>query len=142
MFIAVDTWLGGAEHWLDREDRALLGLVGGYPTVYRQFIANVTARGAASDVFALPLSSTAAARVLEELGVVADVVYIDASHDLDDVSADLRNYWRLLRAGGLMFGDDYHPSWPGVVESVDAFCARHRLSQELADGRWLVRRPS
>lgn len=68
-FICIDTWLGSSEHWLADDDRQELGLRGGYPTLYRQFVFNVLAAGASIDVFPLPLTSTSAATVLEHLGV-------------------------------------------------------------------------
>ena len=137
-FVAVDTWLGSSEHWLGAKDRARLRLRGGYPDLYRQFVFNLLALGA-EDVFPLPMTSTAAAVVLRELGVRADLVYIDAGHEEDDVRADLANYSALLLPGGVMFGDDYEPTWPGLVRAVDTFARRRRRKLEHAGGVWVIR---
>ena len=67
-----------------------------------------------------------AARVLAEKNVQADAIYIDGSHDYHDCATDLRDYWPLVRHGGVLFGDDYQ-AWPGVTRAVDEFVAQHRL---------------
>jgi hypothetical protein len=141
-FICVDTWLGSnAEIWLDPEVRASLRLEGGYPTMFRQFVANVVSRDAQDVVYPLPMTSTAAARVLERLGIVADVVYIDAGHEYEDVAADVRLYWPLLRPGGLMFGDDFEERWPGIQRAVVQFACRHGLALETQEEKWLLPKP-
>ena len=138
-FIAVDTWLGSAEHWLGAKDRARLGLRGGYPDLYRQFVFNLLELGA-DDVFPLPMTSTAAARVLRELGVRADLVYVDAGHEEEEVSADLANYSTLLSPAGVMFGDDYHSDWPGLVRAVDDFARLHSSALEREGRVWVIHR--
>jgi predicted O-methyltransferase YrrM len=55
-------------------------------------------------------------------GVVADFIYLDASHDELSVSQDLRAYWPLLRTGGVMAGDDFS-SHEGVAKAVRRFSA-------------------
>jgi hypothetical protein len=141
-FVCVDTWLGSAaEIWLDPDTRRSLHLEGGYPTMFRQFVANVLSHGAQDVVYPLPMTSSAAAHVLERLGVMADVVYIDAGHEYEEVSADLRLYWSLLRPGGLMFGDDFAESWPGVQRAVVKFARRHGLDLETQAEKWLLPKP-
>jgi len=141
-FICVDTWLGSnAPLWFDPESRASLLLRGGYPTMFRQFVFNVQARGAEADVFPLPMTSTTAARVLRRLGVVADVVYVDGGHEEEEVATDLALYFQLLRDGGAMFGDDYHPRLSGVIRAVDRFAHEQRISLSVTDTKWLLRKP-
>ena len=50
-----------------------------------------------------------------------DFVYVDASHDRDAVLADLRLWWGKVKAGGVLCGDDFTPSYPGVIEAVRSF---------------------
>jgi len=129
-FICVDTWLGSASHWLAEE----IPLRCGHPDLYRQFVFNVLELGA--DVYPLPMTSVTAAAILGELGVLADVVYIDAGHEEIEVAADLEGFWPLLRGGGVMFGDDYHERWPGVVSAVDRFAPE----REVDGAKWLIRK--
>jgi hypothetical protein len=137
-FICVDTWLGSSEHWLGAKDRSRLRLRGGYPDLYRQFIFNLIASNA-TDVFPLPMASLAAAQVLSQLGVQADLIYVDAGHDEREVFADLSSYFPLLRAGGVIFGDDYTPDWPGLVRAVDTFFNANGLQPVIEEPTWLVR---
>ena len=137
-FVAIDTWLGSSEHWLNAKDRARLGLRGGHPDLYRQFVFNMLEHDAA-DVFPLPMSSGVAARVLAELGVRGDLIYIDASHEETEVRADISNYWLLLTPRGVMFGDDYHVGWPGVVRAVDEFTRAPSRELEIDGPVWIVR---
>jgi len=138
-FICVDTWLGSSEHWLNAKDREHLRLEGGHPTLYRQFIANVVANDASDDVYPLPLTTVAAARVLEALEISADVIYVDAGHEEAEVALDLELFRGRLRRGGVLFGDDYHERWPGVVRSVDRFCKTERRRLVVDGTKWLVR---
>jgi predicted O-methyltransferase YrrM len=140
-FIAVDTWLGSNDSLWLTDDRRLLNLNGGYPSLFPQFVANVVAHGAADRVFPLPMTSSTAARVLAALNVTADAVYLDAGHDYEDVAADLKLYWPLVRDGGVLFGDDYDHRWPGVVKAVNRFRLRHLSRLELHDAtKWLIRK--
>ncbi len=138
-FVSVDTWLGSAEQWLGAKDRARLRLTGGYPDLFRQFVFNLVESGA-TDVFPLPMASSGAATVLLELGVRADLVYLDGSHSELDVATDLESYYALLTEDGVMFGDDYHSAWPGLVRSVDSFVHSRRLELEVEGPVWIARR--
>jgi Methyltransferase domain len=141
-FVCVDTWLGSNPGiWLADDDRAQLLLRGGYPSMFRQFVRNLIEAGATEDVFPLPMTSTCGARVLERLGLEADVVYVDAGHEEEEVAADIDNYWSLLRGGGAMLGDDYDARFPGVVAAVGRIARRRHLRLETHDYLWLLRKP-
>jgi len=61
-----------------------------------------------------------------------DLIFIDGNHEFDFVLRDLQIYWKLLRPGGLLLGDDFHlrskqkhvtsPYYrPMVFEAVEQF---------------------
>ncbi len=50
-----------------------------------------------------------------------DFVFLDAAHDYQSVTADLRAWWPKIKPGGVLAGHDYVPVWGGVVEAVDEF---------------------
>ena len=105
---------------------------------------NVLAHEVSEKIFPLPMTSTAAARVLNRLGIVADLIYIDAGHEEEEVSADVNLYYELLRPGGILFGDDYHTAWPGIMSAVDAFAAKRHLNVTLSgvkNSKWVLRKP-
>jgi predicted O-methyltransferase YrrM len=49
-----------------------------------------------------------------------DFVFIDASHERDDVMADSQHALRLLTPGGVIVWDDYQAAQPGVVAALNA----------------------
>jgi len=120
--LCVDTWLGALEFWENQKDSeryVSLHHDRGYPSVYYQFLANVLYHGLQDYVIPFPQTSLIAARWLAKRGIKAGLIYIDGSHDYEDVTRDLQAYWPLLKPGGLMFGDDY--DWPDVSKAVNAF---------------------
>lgn len=93
-----------------------LKLVNGYPTVYYDFLSNVVLSGHADMIIPLPLPSSVAAKVLADHYIRAELIYIDGSHEYEDVAADIVNYRKLATTNGIMFGDDM--VWPGVKHAV------------------------
>lgn len=75
-------------------------------------------------------TSIKALGLLREENAVFDFIYVDGSHQRDDVMIDCLGAWRLLRAGGVMLMDDY--TWKPenldamrVAPAVDTFLAWH-----------------
>lgn len=119
--LCIDTWLGATE-FVDKPDldpKRGLQRLNGFPQVYYQFLANVSKSGHRDTIVPFPQTSTNAARFLKKQGVTADLIYVDASHEYEDVTQDLRSYMPLLTDGGIIFGDDYCEYWRGVVDAVD-----------------------
>lgn len=54
-------------------------------------------------------------------------VYIDGSHERDDVAADLAAWWDVLDPSGMMAGHDFDGDHPGVVEAVTGFAREREL---------------
>lgn len=89
----------------------------------------------------VPNTSAIAARFLKRLGIVADAVYIDASHEEADVYEDLVHYWELLRPQGILFGDDWHAIWYGVICAVNRFARERKLPLRVDKTQWAIRKP-
>ena len=139
--IAVDTWLGAWDHWINDEWFDHLGWDHGYPSISRKFMSNVVAEGLEQQVVPLPLDSLNSAQVLKHFGIEPDIVHLDGAHDFDAVIADLRVWWPLLKPGGLLIGDDYHDDnhWPGVRRAFDEyFMTRGLLPLEHIHGKCRV----
>jgi hypothetical protein len=147
----VDTWLGSLEFFDEslgmlssefyRQERDLR-YVNGYPSVYYQFLSNVVHTNNEGLIIPIPNTSIIASRYFKNQNVEADLIYIDASHEYDDVSLDLKAYFPLLKSGGIMFGDDYINEWFGVVRAVNEFANKYFLEIEVRENNfWILRKP-
>jgi predicted O-methyltransferase YrrM len=110
--------------------------------LYFQFLANVMHAGMHEFIVPFPNTSAIAARWLLKHEIQADLVYIDASHDEADVYNDMVDYWKTLRPGGVMFGDDWSPYWPGVVNAATRFSSERGLALHTEDVNWLLIKPA
>jgi hypothetical protein len=141
--IAVDTWLGSWDHWVNPELRKHLAFRNGYPNFFYKFMNNVRALGLQNYVVPLPLDSVNARETLRHFGLAPDMLHIDAGHDYLAVSTDIAIWWDLLRPGGYLVGDDYAPTWPGVVRAFDEFAARvFGTPVEHVDGKCIFQKPA
>lgn len=106
------------------------------------FLSNMKHLGFDRQVIPVKECSMVAAFDLEEAGVVADLIYIDAGHTFDECLGDLVSYWPLLRPGGVMIGDDYHEI-PSVAQAVRTFCSKKGLAhRDAGDGyHWTILKP-
>jgi hypothetical protein len=142
VLLAIDTFLGSPGHWdRTRPDRISdsLGLVHGWPSLYWQFLSNMVHTGHAERVVPLPQTSDNAAILVAKLRLRPDLVHIDAAHEYEPVKRDIEIYWKLLRPGGIMVGDDY--PWPGVKQAADEFAAANKLELEVINPKWILRKP-
>lgn len=63
-----------------------------------------------------------------------DVVFIDGDHSREAVLSDL-NWYNCVKDGGLILLHDADtPSFPGVRQAIDEFCAKQGLRHELRPG--------
>ncbi len=93
---AIDHWLGGPSQV--HNPRILERLL------FQQFLSNIIHSGFAYKVIPIRMDSLEAARALQ---VIADLIYVDGSHDPDDAYQDIMAYYPKLAPGGVMCGDDY-----------------------------------
>ncbi len=120
--LSIDTWLGSSNHLSQSGRRAELKPKFGYPSVYTTFMNNVISAGHQEIITPLAMDGNSAAYALKRLGVKADLIHIDASHEYESCLSDLRNYWPLISDHGTLICDDY-VSWPGVTKAVCEFAA-------------------
>lgn len=121
--VAVDTFLGSAEHYLSPEpsENASIGLGDrGELNLLGTFISNIEHFNLQDRVIALPLDSQSAARLVSETIIRPDLVHIDAGHSYMSVMHDLISWFEILKPGGTMVCDDYK-TWTSVRQAIDAF---------------------
>ena len=140
--LCVDTWLGALEFWTDTADLQRYGslrLKHGWPQVYYQFLANVCHRGHQRRIIPFPQTSATAALWLRTFGILADLIYLDGSHEEEDVYADCLAYWEVLAPGGTMFGDDWN--WDGVRLAVSRFAKEQGKAVRFLEDKWVLKKP-
>lgn len=106
----VDTWKGSAEAFhakaLNMKDENWL---------FDEFKNNTKGL---NNIRPIQLPSLIAAEYFKAFGVKFDMIFIDASHDFDSVSNDIRVWKELLTDDGILCGHDYTKYWTGVIEAV------------------------
>jgi len=139
--LCVDTWLGSVDFWTDHDDPEkylALQTVNGYPTVYYQFLANVMHKNLQDYIIPFPQTTLEAWRWLCINGIKADFIYVDASHNRDDVYNDIHHYWKILHINGKICGDDYDEYWPTVKTAVNCFVEENSLELTIDGNKWII----
>ncbi len=141
--VSIDTFLGAEEMWDDPSDSTRFGALmmdHGRPSFYNQFLANVMHTGHQDHVIPWAQTSLIAARKLAKLNVQADMIYIDGSHHHDDVLADLKAYYPLVKPGGVIFGDDFF-TFMEVGIAVKEFADSLGLKFDVKERQWEIWKP-
>ena len=102
--IAIDHWKGSPENQNDPI----------VSTVYERFINNC--KEGKDRLIPLRMDTQSGLRLLKEVGLKPDLVFIDAGHDHDSAKADILS---CLEFGCPLVGDDFNPyDWLGVTKAV------------------------
>lgn len=101
ILVAVDTFLGSFEHWLNLSpvkefSRDELNLEQGRPRLYEQFQENMQILGWQSQVFPFQGTTETFFKTFSSLGISFPLIFVDAAHDYDSVYSDLTYAYRLL----------------------------------------------
>lgn len=119
---AVDHFMGSKEHIGDSR----------LPLLYQQFLSNIIHRKLTDKIVPVRMSSLDASIYLT--GVKPDLIYLDASHETEDVLHDLHAWYPFVQDHGILCGDDW--SWPSVAIAVKAFAEEKKLELYVADNFW------
>ena len=108
----VDTWEGSVEHQNGAVKESLSSL-------YQTFIDNM--KPVEEYYIPLKLSSEIASKKFKDKSL--DFVFLDGSHEYEDVKLDIQNWLPKIKPGGILAGHDYyfdpHTWFPGVKKAVD-----------------------
>jgi len=108
---AIDTWRGSpTEPWHMQDPRL--------PYLYQLFLSNVKHANLTDKIIPIRMNSLEAATALN---IKADLIYLDASHEKEDVINDIMYWSPHLNPNGTLCGDDY---WTfGTVRDAVNHCA-------------------
>lgn len=104
-FHVVDHFRGSKEH--DIEECIKSG------TLMAEFLQNMSPVAGSYNL--IPLNSLTAAATFDDRS--CDFVYIDASHEYEDVKRDIQAWLPKIKPGGLLAGDDFE-CYQGVAKAV------------------------
>ena len=116
-FFCVDTFLGSQEHQEGDEKYKEIVKDGGFFDKFCDNLAPVS-----EYIIPMRMTSLEASRHFKDESL--DFVFIDASHDYENVKQDILHWYPKVKHGGCIGGHDYHPDWPDVVKAVDEFAGQ------------------
>ena len=84
--------------------------------------------------FYIPIKMTSieASKTFEDNSL--DFVFLDASHEYEDVKEDILHWLPKIKSGGIFAGHDYAPSW-GVYNAVNE--SLHNVSSSPKEICWI-----
>lgn len=124
---AVDTWDGSPNETHDPEMLR---------TLYDQFLSNVIHQNQTHKIIPIRLESTVAAK---EIGVIPDLIYIDATHTYEANYADLNAWFPLVQGHGILCGDDLQWGDKGVERAVYQFAKEKNLTVHTNGWFWWLK---
>ncbi|XP_010691664.2 uncharacterized protein LOC104904905 [Beta vulgaris subsp. vulgaris] len=105
-----------------------------------QFIQNVVYFNLTELILPIVFSTGSSLQKLCELGVMADLIEVDAGHDFHSAWSDINRAYKLLRPGGVMFGHDYFTGYDqkGVRRAVDLFAKVNGFKVNVDGQHWVI----
>jgi len=128
-FYTVDSWkyVPSTEQPVSSQDM--------FDEVYREFRKNIMP--VKSFVEPIVSYSYMAAGLFSDASI--DFVFIDASHQFEDVSRDIRKWFPKLKKGGIIAGHDFFTSvHPGVKRAVEGFFPEDSIKTIPEQNVWYV----
>lgn len=120
---AVDTWEGSDE---EQHRKLLEGK--GSDWLFNEFQNNMAGL---TNIRPFKAPSISAANHAAECKKTFDMIFIDASHDYENVKADILAWGPLLAEGGTLAGHDFHVGAPGVMRAVDELLTGYKLFESI-----------
>ena len=117
-----------------------IAMINGDIMLLYQFMQNIIHVNASDSVLPVPFSTASTLDKLCELGVLGDLIEVDAGHDFNSAWSDINRAYRILRPGGVLFGHDYLTSADnkGVRRAVNLFARLNNLRVRLDGQHWVL----
>lgn len=131
-FDCVDTWEGSIEH---TENNSVINR-----TLYDEFLLNIKP---VSNVIR-PIQKLSLDAAKDYADESLDFVFIDASHEYEDVLNDIRAWMPKIKSGGWIAGHDYvegRKYWEGVYDAVNEYFKEIPFQTMSHCDAWLYQKP-
>jgi hypothetical protein len=122
-FDCIDTWAGSDEH---RYNDVVVNNV-----LFERFLNNI--RPAKEVITPIRKPSLEAVELYDDNSL--DFVFIDASHDYENVLKDVKAWYPKVKSGGLFAGHDYVSGWDGVIQAVDEFMLENNYTLDIQSSK-------
>jgi ubiquinone/menaquinone biosynthesis C-methylase UbiE len=117
-FDCIDTWEGSVEH---KEYDVIVD-----KQLYDVFLKNI--EPVKNIINPIKMSSLDAVKLYEDESL--DFVFIDASHEYEDVKSDILAWLPKVKKGGILAGHDYIDAFPGVINAVNEVIGLNNIKTE------------
>jgi hypothetical protein len=131
-FDCVDTWLGSVEHHDINSPFFVQELIDDKDWLYYHFLNNT--RPVCDIINPIRLSSLDAVNLYPNRSL--DFVFIDASHEYNDVKKDILSWYPKIKKGGFIAGHDY-TTFDGVKQAVDELIINKKMNCSLIKSYWI-----
>jgi hypothetical protein len=131
-FDCVDTWLGSVEHHDKNSPFFVQELIDDKDWLYYQFLNNT--RPVCDIINPIRLSSLDAVNQYPNRSL--DFVFIDASHEYNDVKKDILSWYPKIKKGGFIAGHDY-TTFDGVKQAVNELLIDKKMNCSLIKSYWI-----
>jgi len=116
------------------------------PNILEKFLGNVIKAGLQEMILPIPVTGIVGMRLIErfiEDNIIKEgpgIIYLDSAHELDETYLEMKIAWRILKNGGVLFGDDI--SWIGVRHDLYKFSDEIGIPFEVRKGgHWILQKP-
>lgn len=132
-FYCIDTWKGSQEH-INKDSAAFDKICLEENALYDMFLKNM--EPVIHYIKPIRMPSVKASNTFED--GFFDFVFIDASHEYEDIKNDIQSWYPKVRSGGVLAGHDY--GWGGVKKAVDEFVEKNNLTLNQSRSSWIIKR--
>ena len=128
-FHTIDTWKGSKEN---QEDSYVKN-----GTLYEKFLSNI--EPIKDYVKVIKSDSVEASKNYKDISI--DFLFVDGSHEYEDVKKDLVAWFPKVKEVGIMAGHDYTGDWKSVRRAVDEFGLEYNLKvSPISVGSWIIKK--
>ena len=131
-FDCVDTWLGSVEHTDPNSPFFVKELLDDKDWLYYQFLNNT--RPVCDIINPIRLSSLNSVNLYQNRSL--DFVFIDASHEYNDVKKDILSWYPKIKKGGFIAGHDF-TTFEGVEQAVNELIINKGMNCVLKNSYWI-----